>query len=60
MHPEHRGKGVGRWFIQNILEHPQLAGTRFDLFTKDAQEFYRSFGFQPHKYENMVRYPATK
>ncbi|MBI5802150.1 MAG: GNAT family N-acetyltransferase [Verrucomicrobia bacterium] len=53
----HRGKGVGKWLLTCILEHPELRGCRIDLFTKDAQEFYRAFGFGPHKYTNMVRYP---
>lgn len=55
----HRGKGVGKWMLNCILEHPQLKGCRIDLFTKDAQEFYRGFGFGPHRYTNMVRYPTT-
>lgn len=54
----HRGRGVGKWMLTCILEHPQLQGCRIDLFTKDAQEFYRGFGFGPHRYSNMVRYPA--
>ena len=54
----HRGRGVGKWMLTCILEHPQLKGCRIDLFTKDAQEFYRRFGFGPHRYTNMVRYPA--
>lgn len=56
---DHRGKGVGKWMLNCILEHPQLKGCRIDLFTKDAQEFYRGFGFGPHRYTNMVRYPTT-
>jgi GNAT superfamily N-acetyltransferase len=55
----HRGKGVGKWMLNCILEHPQLKGCRIDLFTKDAQEFYRGFGFGPHRYTNMVRYPPS-
>lgn len=53
----HRGQGIGKWLLTCILEHPELRGCRIDLFTKDAQEFYRTFGFGPHKYTNMVRYP---
>lgn len=54
----HRGHGLGKWLLTCILEHPELQGCRIDLFTKDAQEFYRAFGFGPHRYTNMVRYPA--
>lgn len=53
----HRGKGLGKWLLTCILEHPELKDCRIDLFTKDAQEFYRAFGFGPHRYTNMVRYP---
>ena len=53
----HRGKGVGKWMIQQILNHPELRGCRIDLFTRDAQEFYRPFGFGPHKDVSLVRYP---
>lgn len=55
----HRGHGLGKWLLTRILEHPELKGCRIDLFTRDAQEFYRAFGFGPHKYTNMVRYPAA-
>ncbi len=53
---EHRGQGIGKWMLQCILDHPVLAECRIDLFTRDAQDFYRSFGFGPHKYTSMVRY----
>jgi len=54
---EHRGKGLGTWMVGRVLEHPYLNGCRIDLFTRDAQEFYRSLGFGTHKDECMVRYP---
>jgi GNAT superfamily N-acetyltransferase len=57
--PEHRGHGLGKWILQIILEHPDLQGCRIDLFTKDAQEFYRQFGFGPHPFTNLVRYPPN-
>lgn len=53
----HRGRGLGKWLLTCILEHPELRGCRIDLVTKDAQDFYRAFGFGPHKYTNLVRYP---
>jgi GNAT superfamily N-acetyltransferase len=54
---DHRGRGLGKWMLATILEHPDLRGCRIDLFTGDAQEFYRAFGFGPHRYTSMVRYP---
>ena len=55
--PKHRGHGLGKWMLGTILAHPNLRGVRFDLFTGDAQEFYRAFGFGPHRFTSMVRYP---
>jgi N-acetylglutamate synthase-like GNAT family acetyltransferase len=44
--PEHRGKGLSKWLIQIIIEHPQLQGLRrFTLATRDAQSLYAQFGF---------------
>jgi ribosomal protein S18 acetylase RimI-like enzyme len=53
----HQGKGVGQRLLQFILDHPQLATCRIDLFTRDAQGFYEPFGFGPHRFECLVRYP---
>ena len=53
----HRGQGVGKWMLQCILGHPELRACRIDLFTRDAQDFYRAYDFGPHKYTSMVRYP---
>ena len=55
--PDHRGKGLGKWMLRQILDHPAISSCRVDLFTKDAQEFYRGFGFGPHKFPCLVRYP---
>lgn len=44
----HRGKGLGRWLIETVLEHPDLQGLRNVLLaTRDAHELYSSFGFEP-------------
>ena len=44
---EHRGKGVGKMLVQNILSHSQLQGLRrFLLATKDAHGLYEQFGFE--------------
>jgi ribosomal protein S18 acetylase RimI-like enzyme len=53
--PEHRSRGLGGWLMRAILEHPAVAGTRMLLVTRDAQDFYRRFGFETHPYECMVR-----
>jgi ribosomal protein S18 acetylase RimI-like enzyme len=55
-----RGHGLGQWMLTQILDHPDLGGCRIDLFTRDAQEFYKPFGFGPHKFTSMVRYPPRE
>jgi GNAT superfamily N-acetyltransferase len=48
VHEKHRGKGLGKAFMQFILEHPELQGLRrFMLATRDAHGLYAQFGFTP-------------
>jgi GNAT superfamily N-acetyltransferase len=43
---EHRGHGLGKRLVAEILEHPELQGLRrWMLGTADAHELYRRFGF---------------
>jgi predicted N-acetyltransferase YhbS len=45
---EHRGKGLSKWLIQTLLDHPDLAGLRrFVLATRDAHGLYARYGFTP-------------
>jgi N-acetylglutamate synthase-like GNAT family acetyltransferase len=44
--PEHRGKGLSKWLMQIIIDHPKLQGLRrFTLATRDAHGLYAQFGF---------------
>ena len=44
--PEERGKGLSKWLMRVIMNHPQLQGLRrFVLATKDAHGLYAQFGF---------------
>jgi GNAT superfamily N-acetyltransferase len=44
----HRGRGLGRWLMEVVLEHPALQGLRrFVLVTRDAHGLYERFGFRP-------------
>jgi N-acetylglutamate synthase-like GNAT family acetyltransferase len=46
--PDKRGKGLSKWLMKIIIEHPQLQGLRrFTLATKDAHGLYAQFGFTP-------------
>jgi len=41
-----RGKGLGRWLVENILAHPGLQGLRrWLLGTRDAHGLYHRCGF---------------
>lgn len=45
---EHRRRGLGRFLISCVLEHPELQGLRrWALATADAHDLYRRFGFGP-------------
>jgi len=48
--PDHRGRGLAKWLVACILEHPQLQGLRRILLaTSDAHGLYRGCGFSPLK-----------
>jgi GNAT superfamily N-acetyltransferase len=55
IHPDHRGRGLGKVLMRFLLQHPAVRGTRVLLITRDAQPFYRELGFVPHPFECMVR-----
>lgn len=45
---DHRGKGLSKWLIKTIREHPGLQGLRrWSLATADAHGLYKQFGFSP-------------
>jgi GNAT superfamily N-acetyltransferase len=44
----HRGRGLGRWLMQAVVDHPDLQGLRrFMLVTRDAHGLYERAGFRP-------------
>ena len=43
---EYQGRGLGTWFMQELMTHPDLQGLRrFSLVTRDAHGLYEKFGF---------------
>ena len=43
---EFRGKGISKWLIHEILNHPKVQGLRkWTLATVDAHDLYKKFGF---------------
>ena len=52
--PEQRNKGLSKWLMQVIVDHPDLQGLRrFVLATRDAHLLYAQFGFR--EYSNPER-----
>jgi GNAT superfamily N-acetyltransferase len=45
--PTYRGRGLGRWLVQTMLDHPDVDNVRWLLNTDDAHGLYREFGFLP-------------
>jgi GNAT superfamily N-acetyltransferase len=46
--PEFRGRGLAKWLVYTVLEHPEFAGVRgWYLKTRDAHGLYRRQGFEP-------------
>jgi GNAT superfamily N-acetyltransferase len=44
----HRGRGLAKMMMASIMACPDLRGIRrFDLFTRDAHELYKHYGFGP-------------
>lgn len=44
----HRGKGLSKWLVQQMMEHPDLQGLRrINLATRDAHSLYERYGFTP-------------
>jgi GNAT superfamily N-acetyltransferase len=43
---DHRGKGIGKWMLQCMLEHPVVRDTAVGLSTRDAHGLYRRYGFE--------------
>jgi len=56
----HRGRGLGKWLMECIMQHPALQGLRrWILVTRDAHGLYSQFGFMslkaPERYMELHR-----
>lgn len=61
IHPDYRGKGIGRLLIRSILTCEELSSVgQWLLQTRDAQEFYKINGFTPlEQPENWMQRPCA-
>ena len=56
---QHRGRGLSKWLMKIVMEHPELQGFRaWQLATRDAHGLYEQFGFaipdQPNRIMRKV------
>lgn len=56
---DYRQNGLGGWMLECVFKHPDLQNLkRWCLFTKDAHEFYKKFGFKsaaaPDRYMEIL------
>lgn len=56
----HRGKGLSKWLMHEVMEHPDLKGLRrLLLLTSDAHSLYKQFGFteigNPQRFMEVLR-----
>ena len=56
----HRGRGLSKWLLECLVEHPALQNLRrWILLTRDAHELYSRFGFAqlkaPERYMELHR-----
>jgi GNAT superfamily N-acetyltransferase len=48
---EFRGRGLSKWLMETIVDHPDLQGfRRWILATRDAHTLYEKYGFTPLKH----------
>ena len=47
LEPAHRGRGLGRWLAQTMIDHPEIQRVRWVLHTADAHSLYSQLGFLP-------------
>lgn len=41
----YRGRGLGKWMMKCITEHPKIRHTQMVLQTRDAHSLYEQYGF---------------
>ena len=59
--PGHRGRGLGKWMVGELLSHSRVEGLRLTILaTADAHGLYRRFGFEAIDVERFMsrRRPA--
>lgn len=59
---EYRGKGLGKWLMECVVNAPELQGLSGILATRDAEGLYEQYGFElvpgTTKYMRRIKLPA--
>jgi N-acetylglutamate synthase-like GNAT family acetyltransferase len=60
IHEDYRTRGLGKWLMQTVMSHPDLAEMRrWLLVTSDAHELYKKYGFttieDPERWMQLFR-----
>jgi GNAT superfamily N-acetyltransferase len=55
--PEHRGRGLAKAMVQEMVEGGSLSGVRWILHTRDAHGLYAAIGFRAPSERVMERPP---
>jgi GNAT superfamily N-acetyltransferase len=50
----HRGRGLGVWLVDAVVNHPRLSSLRIVLATADAHRLYERFGFREVDAQRMM------
>src|SRR5205085_11095238 len=48
--PAHRGRGLGKWLMKCVVDHPALSTCTVCLRTRDAHGLYEPLGFERTEY----------
>jgi GNAT superfamily N-acetyltransferase len=64
IHPDHRGRGLGKWMVECLIHHPLLQTRSQVLATRDAHGLYERYGFKREEYlkrrkETGITEPGT-
>ena len=52
---DYRGRGLSKWLMEEIMNHPELQGFRsWMLGTKDAHGLYEKFGFKKLQHSERI------
>ena len=56
IHPDYRGRGLGKRLVGVLAADPELAGLRGLLITQSAQGLYEKYGYRPVTADRTVMY----